>query len=87
VSRYYLTDDQFIAEWKKIGSPQRFAEIHKYDVRAVYNRRRSIETRLGIKLPSNQNSAPQSTIKKLEQVIGNARRGINMEKGQGCSVL
>ena len=79
---YYLTDDQFIAEWKKIGSPQRFAEKHKLDVRSVYNRRRSIESRLGVKLPTVPASAPPAPMKKLEQVIGNARRGITMEKGR-----
>ena len=80
--KYILSDDQFIESWKKIGSPQKFAEFHKYDVRAVYNRRRSIETRLGIKLPSSPKAPPPSPVKKLEQVIGNARRGINMEKGR-----
>ena len=78
---YYLTDDQFIAEWKKIGSPQKFANIHKLDVRSVYNRRRSIESRHGIKLPTTT-VQPQAPLKKLEQVIGNARRGIEMEKGR-----
>ena len=78
---YYLTDDQFIAEWKKIGSPQKFANTHKMDVRSVYNRRRSIESRYGIKLPTVA-TQPQAPLKKLEQVIGNARRGITMEKGR-----
>ena len=48
MTNYYLTDDQFIEEWKKIGSPQIFAEKHKMSVRSVYNRRRVLETKLKI---------------------------------------
>ena len=78
---YYLSDEQFIAEWKKIGSPQRFAEIHRQDVRSIYNRRRSIETRHGIELPTfNDNRV--SPIKKIQQTEGHTRRGINIEKGR-----
>lgn len=78
---YYLTDDQFIAEWRKIGSPERFAQKHQMNVRAVYNRRRSIETRLRIELPT-LNDARIDPLKKLQQTPGNARRGIDMEKGR-----
>ena len=52
VPKYFLTDDQFIESWRKIGRPQKFAEIHGMDVRSVYNRRRSIENRLKISLPT-----------------------------------
>ena len=45
---YYLSDEEFIAEWKKIGSPLLFAKTHGMVERAVYNRRRSIETRHNI---------------------------------------
>jgi predicted phosphodiesterase len=81
VTKYFLTDDQFIESWRKIGSPHKFAKEHKLDVRSVYNRRRSIESRLNISLPTldDQRYAP---IKKIDQVIGNARRGIEMEKGR-----
>jgi predicted phosphodiesterase len=78
---FYLTDDQFIAEWRKIGSPDRFAEKHKMSVRAVYNRRRSIESRLKVSLPS-VNDARFDPLKKLQQTPGHARRGIEMEKGR-----
>lgn len=81
VPKYFLTDDQFIESWKKIGSPQKFAEIHRMDVRSVYNRRRSIENRLKISLPTIDDHRV-SPIKKIDQVIGNARRGIEMEKGR-----
>ena len=78
---YYLTDDQFISEWKKIGSPQKFAAKHKMAVRSVYNRRRGIELRYGMDLPS-VNDARYSPLKKLQQTPGHARRGIDMEKGR-----
>jgi hypothetical protein len=78
---YHLTDDQFIESWRKIGSPQKFAKEHGLDVRSVYNRRRSIENRLNISLPSLEDQR-YTPLKKLEQVIGNARRGMDMEKGR-----
>ena len=81
MSNYYLTDDQFIEEWNKLGSPQKFAEKHKMSVRSVYNRRRVLETRLKIQLPT-YNDARCSTLKKLQQTPGHSRRGINMEKGR-----
>lgn len=81
MTKYFLTDDQFIESWRKIGSPHKFAKEHKLDVRSVYNRRRSIESRLNISLPTLDDQR-YSPIKKIDQVIGNARRGIEMEKGR-----
>ena len=78
---YHLTDDQFIEEWRKIGSPEIFSKTHKMTVRSVYNRRRSIECRLKISLPS-VNDARFDPLKKLQQTPGHARRGIEMEKGR-----
>ena len=78
---YYLTDDQFIEEWQKIGSPEIFAKTHGMSVRSVYNRRRSIEMRLRIQLPT-LNDTRFDPLKKLQQTPGNARRGIEMEKGK-----
>jgi predicted phosphodiesterase len=81
VGSYYLTDDQFIEEWQKIGSPEIFAKTHGMSVRSVYNRRRSIEMRLRIQLPT-LNDTRFDPLKKLQQTPGNARRGIEMEKGK-----
>jgi len=81
VQGYYLTDDQFIEEWRKIGSPEIFSKTHKMTVRSVYNRRRSIEVRRNIELPST-NDTRYSPLKKLQQTPGHARRGIDMEKGR-----
>ena len=81
MSNYYLTDDQFISEWLKLGSPQKFAEKHKMSVRSVYNRRRVLECRLKVDLPTLQD-ARFDPLKKLQQTPGHARRGVNMEKGR-----
>ena len=78
---YYLTDEQFIAEWNKIGSPLTFAKIHGMSERSVYNRRRSIETRLKTNLPSF-NDQRVNDFKKTEQTVGNTRRGMDIEKGR-----
>lgn len=78
---YFLSDDEFIKEWKKIGSPQKFATTHKMDVRSVYNRRRSIESRLQIELPSF-NDDRISVEKKIAQTEGHTRRGMDIEKGR-----
>ena len=78
---YYLSDEEFIKEWKKIGSPENFSRIHKQNIRSVYNRRRSIEARLNIELPTF-NDARVSPIKKIAQTEGHIRRGFDLEKGR-----
>ena len=76
---YFLSDEDWIAEWKKIGSPQKFAEIHKLDIRSIYNRRRSLETRHGIELPSF-NDQRVSVEKKIQQTDGHTRRGFDVSE-------
>ena len=78
---YYLSDEDFISEWNKIGSPQKFAEKHKQNIRSIYNRRRSIETRLGIELPTF-NDQRITVDKKIFQTEGHTRRGMEIEKGR-----
>jgi len=78
---YWLTDEEFIEQWAKIGSPLTFAKVHAMSERAVYNRRRSIETRLNIKLDSF-NDRRVDDYKKTEQTVGNTRRGMDIEKGR-----
>ena len=53
---YWLNDQEFITLWKKIGSPSDVAKELKCDIRSVYNRRRSIEFRLGIELPTTKDA-------------------------------
>ena len=78
---YWLSDEEWITSWKETGSPQKFAEKHKFDIRSVYNRRRSIETRLGIELPTF-NDQRVSLEKKILQTDGHTRRGFDLEKGR-----
>jgi hypothetical protein len=78
---FYLSDEEFIKEWKKLGSPEKFAQTHKMNIRSVYNRRRSIETRLGIELPTF-NDQRIGFEKKILQTDGHTRRGMDIEKGR-----
>lgn len=87
MSGYHLTDDQFIEEWKKIGSPNLFAQKHKLNPRSVMNRRRSIECRLNIKLDTFNSQRQDQVIARIEQTPGNARRGIEMEKRARSCIL
>jgi hypothetical protein len=81
MSSYWLTDDEFVKEWLKIGSPQKFADVHKMSLRSVYNRRRSIESRLKIDLPTF-NDQRTNQILKIQQTAGHARRGSSIENGR-----
>jgi len=78
---YWLTDEEWIASWNKIGSPEEFAKKHKISIRNVYGRRRNLENKYGIQLPTFASGNP-AYLKKIEQTPGHARRGIDMEKGR-----
>ena len=47
-----VTDSEFIEAWKKLKSASKVSEFFKMDVRAIRARRRTIEIRYGISLPS-----------------------------------
>jgi predicted phosphodiesterase len=78
---YWLTDEEWIASWNKIGSPEEFAKTHKISIRNVYGRRRNLENKLGIQLPTFASQNP-AYLKKVDQTPGHARRGTDMEKGR-----
>ena len=78
---YYLTDEEWITSWNKLGSPEEFAKVNKIAIRTVYARRRSIENRHNISLPTFASQNP-AYLKKINQTPGHARRGIEMEKGR-----
>jgi hypothetical protein len=78
---YWLTDEQWIESWNKLGSPADFAKTHGVAIRNVYARRRSIENKHGIELPTFASQNP-AYLKKVDQTPGHARRGTNMEKGR-----
>ena len=81
MSSYYLPDDEWVALWKQCGSATKMAQKTGNAERAIYNRRRSIEQRLNIKLPSF-NDQRVDPIKKIEQTEGHIRRGFDLEKGR-----
>ena len=78
---YWLTDEEWIKSWNKLGSPEEFSKVNKIAIRNVYARRRSIENKHGIQLPTFASQNP-AYLKKVDQTPGNARRGIEMEKGR-----
>jgi predicted phosphodiesterase len=78
---YWLTDEEWIESWNKLGSPEEFSKVNKIAIRNVYARRRNIEHRHGIQLPTFASKNP-AYLKKVDQTPGNARRGIEMEKGR-----
>jgi predicted phosphodiesterase len=87
MSGYYLTDDQWIKSWSELGSPQEFAKVNNIAIRNVYSRRRLLESKYGIKLPTfaSKNPAYDKNIppmRKIEQTPGQSRRGTTLEKGR-----
>ena len=59
-------DEEFIALWRKLGSPTLVAEATKTNPRSVLNRRASIEIRYGIKLPTHNSLRDQKKEKPKE---------------------
>ena len=81
---YIATDDQFISCWKELSSPELVAKKLKMGVRSVHNRRRAMETKYNILLPTKNPMATGRTnaIRLIHQTQGHARRGIEIEKGK-----
>jgi predicted phosphodiesterase len=77
---YHLTDDEWIASWKTIGSPVKFSQKHNIAIRNVMSRRRTLENRYGITLDTFDSQNPAYFQKKVEQAAHNVRRGIDAEK-------
>ena len=76
---YHLTDDQFIASWKELLSATAFSKKHNINIRNVLKRRRAIESRYSIALPVKYEHIK---VARTEETPGNARRGVQMEKGR-----
>jgi predicted phosphodiesterase len=93
---YYLTDEEFIAKWKENPSPTLMAQATGFSVRAIHNRRRSVEIKKKIELPTDpslkeehnnikkeEKLARQKALKeRLEAVTHSVRRGMELEKGR-----
>ena len=87
-----VSDEQFIAVWKELGSPQGVANYFGLDVRGVYKRRNKLQAK-GFDLETKTRSGPNNIIyeksyleqqlnKRLTQVRHSVRRGIALEKGR-----
>ena len=81
MSGYYLPDEEWIALWKECGSAVIMSQKTGISQRSVYNRRRSIEARLKIQLPSTDDQRFDQ-LKKVAQTTGHTRRGMDIEKGR-----
>ena len=94
---YYLTDQEFADLWQKFPSPTLMARETKTSARAILNRRRTVEVKLGIKLEVGVDlkEAHNSKLKqerldrlkakneaKLEQAPVSVRRGTHLDKGR-----
>ena len=78
---YHLSDEEWIAVWKECGSAVVMATKIGVSQRSVYNRRRSIEARHKIELPSVDDQRFDQ-LKKIAQTTGHTRRGMDIEKGR-----
>ena len=78
---YHLSDDEWIEKWLECGSATKMSSLTGMNQRSIYNRRRAIEARKNIELPSfdDQRISP---LKKIEQTMGHARRGRALDKGR-----
>ena len=81
MSSYHLSDEEWIATWKECGSAVVMATKIGVSQRSVYNRRRSIEARHKIELPSVDDQRFDQ-LKKIAQTTGHTRRGMDIEKGR-----
>ena len=78
---YHLSDEEWIVVWKECGSAVVMATKIGVSQRSVYNRRRSIEARHKIELPSVDDQRFDQ-LKKIAQTTGHTRRGMDIEKGR-----
>ena len=76
------SDEEFIALWKKLGSPTLVGKKLSINPRSAMTRRRNIEIRYKIDLPTSnsQRNEKKPPLKKVEQASHNVRRGIDVDK-------
>lgn len=84
---HYHSDEKFLEAWHRLGSPILVARELQISERAVYNRRRTLEARMGKPLNVThdhrllQNKRPFTRPAMVEQTPGNTRHGIDVEDG------
>ena len=76
------SDDDFIALWKKLGSPTLVGKELGVNPRSALTRRRNLEIRYNIKLPTHnsQRDEKKEKPKKIDLAAHNVRRGIDVDK-------
>lgn len=80
-----LTDEQFIAAWRELGSPSAVANKFQMQIRGVAARRRTVETRYGIKLEATTHyrHSPdfQQAVEPLRSYIAPSRSNWDIKDG------
>jgi Icc-related predicted phosphoesterase len=94
---YYLTDEEFIKKWEEFPSATLLAKEIKCNPRAIQNRRRSVEIRLGIQLETKVNlrdafnkkqtekritRLKEQNQKRIEATTHSVRRGMSLDNGR-----
>jgi hypothetical protein len=73
----YSTDEEFIRVWQELQSAAKVAEFFDMNLRAVYKRRKNLETRHGLSLDSDHFTAKPTRL----VTPGNMRREIEINDG------
>ena len=68
----YVNDEQIIEAWTRFGSAAKVAKALKINIRQIYFRRRIIEKKLGIAMPSTSSRPTKGpTIDKAKALFQN----------------
>lgn len=79
---YWVSDEEFIKIWGECISASEVAKKTGSSLRATFSRRRRIEFRHKIELPSFPNGRPNPVLKAIHQTAGHVRRGMDIQKGR-----
>ena len=75
------SDQEFIKVWKELGSPTLVGQKLGINPRSTLARRRNLEIRYGIELPTHNSQRDQKKpSKKIDLAAHNVRRGIEIDK-------
>jgi len=69
-----ISDEAFIETWQRLKNPQKVAKFLKLTIRSTYSRRRSVEAKHGIALPSE------------EKILGNSLQALASRKADELAV-
>ena len=85
-----VSDEQFIATWAELQSPQKVAEYFGLELRGVYRRRNNLVAKGYELLTTNSYADRRYTKESIQQIVNeriqatrhSVRRGITLEKGR-----